>query len=160
DYGFEIAAAKYAGKIGVEAGYTYLYSRITIPTKFMTRQDPADPSSNLVAVTRNETRPLQGQSPHLANASLIYRNDRKGWMSRLTAIYTGKRIYSASGWYGLDYWQRGYVIADASLEKQFGKQIKVFVKASNLFNTVTTVDLPTPNPDFASAAVPGQQSSS
>lgn len=159
DYGFEIAAAKYAGKIGIEAGYTYLYRRITIPTKFMTRQDPADPSSNLISVTRNETRPLQGQSPHLANFGLIYRDDRKGWMARLTAIYTGRRIYSASSWYGLDYWQRGYTVLDASIEKQLGKQIKVFLKASNLFNTVTTVDLLTPNPEFASTFLPGQQSS-
>ena len=158
DYGFEMAATKYFGKFGVQAAYTYTYSSITVQSKFVTRQNPSDPTSNLVTVSRSETRPLQGQSPHLANASLVYNNDRRGWIARLTGIYTGQRISSVSGWYGLDYWQRGYTVIDASLEKRFGSHFKAFLKASNLFNTNTTVDLLTPNPEFASKFIPGQQS--
>ena len=118
----------------------------------------ADPSSDLVTITRDETRPLQGQSPHLASLSLVYRHDRRGWRARLTAVYTGKRIYSTSGWYGLDYWQKGYSFLDASFEKKFGKHIKVFVEANNTFNTITSVDLLVPNPEFVSAFIPGQKS--
>ncbi|HTR28677.1 MAG TPA: TonB-dependent receptor [Puia sp.] len=157
DYGFEFAAVRYFGRLGVQAGYTYTNSRITLSAKFKTRQDPADPSSNLVTVTRMETRPLQGQSPHLANFGLIFRDDHRGWVARVTAIYTGQRIYSASGWYGLDYWQRGYMLVDAGIEKKFGRHFRAFVKAANLFNTITTVDLRMPNPEFASAFIPGQQ---
>jgi hypothetical protein len=158
DYGFEVAAARYIGKMGVQAGYTYIYSQITLPSKFKTRQDPANPSSDLITISKNETRPLQGQSPHLASLSLIYRDDHKGWRGRLTTIYTGRRIYSSSGWYGLDYWQRGSTVLDASLEKRLGRHVKIYLKANNLFNTVTTVDLLTHNPEFASRFIPGQQS--
>jgi outer membrane receptor protein involved in Fe transport len=62
-----------------------------------------------------------------------------------------------SGWYGLDYWQRGYTVLDASVEKTLAHGWRVFVKADNLFNTHMTVDLLKPNPDFASGLVPGQQ---
>ncbi|HXB34745.1 MAG TPA: TonB-dependent receptor [Puia sp.] len=158
DYGFELTASKYFGKFGVQAAYTNTSSSITVQSKFVTRQNPNDPSSNLVIVSRNETRPLQGQSQQLANASFVYNNDRRGWVGRITAIYTGRRIYSASGWYGLDYWERGYALLDASLEKRFGSHFKAFVKAANLFNTITTVDLLTANPEFASGYIPGQQS--
>lgn len=158
DYGLELAATNYFGRIGLQAGYTYTYSHIRIQTKFETRQDPTDPSSDLITVAKSETRPLQGQSAHLANASMVYNDSRHGWLARLTGIYTGRRIYSASGWYGLDYWERGYMVVDASLEKKFGSHLKAFVKAANLFNATTTVDLRTPNPEFASGFVPGQQS--
>jgi hypothetical protein len=155
--GLELAGARYFGKLGLQAGYTYSYSRVTVSTKLVTRQDPDNPASNVVTVSRNESRPLQGQSPQLANVSVVYRDERRGWTGRLTGIYTGRRIYSVSGWYGLDYWQRGSSFVDASLEKRFGSRFRVFVKAANLFNTVTTVDLLTPNPEFASGFIPGQQ---
>ncbi|HEY4208804.1 MAG TPA: TonB-dependent receptor, partial [Puia sp.] len=158
DYGIEFAAAKYVGKIGVQVQYSYVHSRVDVPVKFKTRQDPADPSSDLVTVTKYESRPLQGQSPHLAGFSLMYRDDRKGWRGRVTAVYTGRRIYSASGWLGLDYWQRAYTVLDVSMEKRLGRYTKVFVKVNNLFNTITTVDLRAPNPEYSSAYIPGQQS--
>lgn len=157
DYGAEIAATKYMGRLGVQAQYTYTYSRIVQPTKYQTRADPNDPTSDIVTVTRDESRPLQGQSPHLANLSVLYADPRHGWNMRVSGIYTGRRIYSVSGWYGLDYWQRGYTMLDASVEKTLAHGWRVFVKADNLFNTHMTVDLLKPNPDFASGLVPGQQ---
>jgi outer membrane receptor protein involved in Fe transport len=157
DYGLEFSASKNVGRLGVQAGYTYTYSRIVQPDKYVTRQNPSDPSSDLVTVTRNESRPLQGQSPNLANLSILYQDARHGWNARISGIYTGRRIYSASGWYGLDYWERGYTVIDASVEKKLGRHIRVFAKVNNLFNTVTTVDLMQPNPGFASGSLPGQQ---
>ena len=159
DYGLELSLTKYFGRLGFQAGYTYTYSHITQPAKFKMRKDPADPSSDLVTVTRNEGRPLQGQSPHLANLSLLYQDTHHGWNARLSGIYTGRRIYSVSGWYGLDYWQRAYTVLDASVEKNIGRHIRVFTKANNLLNTITTVDLLKSNPDFASGLIPGQQRS-
>jgi outer membrane receptor protein involved in Fe transport len=157
DYGAELAATRYFGRLGVQAQYTYTYSRIVQPTKYQTRVNPADPTSDIITVTRNESRPLQGQSPDLASLGLIYRDDHHGWLARVTGIYTGKRIYSVSGWWGLDYWQRGYTIFDASVSKELRHGFRVFAKADNLFDTKMTVDLLKANPDFASGLVPGQQ---
>jgi hypothetical protein len=102
---------------------------------------------------------LQGQSPHLANLSLLYQDIRHGWNARVSGIYTGRRIYSVSGWWGLDYWERGYTVLDLGVEKTWGRHVKVFAKASNLFSTITTVDLLKANPSYASALIPGQQRS-
>lgn len=157
DYGAEVAATKYIGRLGIQAQYTYTYSRIVQPTKFQTRADPNDPTSDIITVSRDESRPLQGQSPHLANLSVLYADPHDGWNARVSGIYTGRRIYSVSGWYGLDYWQRGYTVMDASVEKTLAHGWRVFIKADNLFNTHMTVDLLKPNPDFASGLVPGQQ---
>ena len=157
DYGLEVAVTKYFGLFGVQADYTYTYSHITQPVKLQARQDPADPSSDLIPVSRNESRPLQGQSPHLGSLSFLYQDTRKGWNARVSAIYTGRRIYAVSGWYGLDYWQRGYTVLDASVEKRLGRRLRVFAKINNLFNTTTTVDLMKRNPDFATKLLPGQQ---
>jgi outer membrane receptor protein involved in Fe transport len=156
DYGLEISGTKYFGRLGVQAAYTYTYSRIDEPTKFETRQNPNDPSSNMVTINRNESRPLQGQSPDLATLSLLYQDSRHGWNARVGGIYTGRRIYSVSGWWGLDYWERGYTVLDFNVEKTIGRRIRIFVKGANLFNTVTTVDLLQPNPTYASGFVPGQ----
>jgi len=139
DYGVEVGLSHYFGRLGVQANYTYTYSRIVQQAKFKTRQDVNDPSSDIVTVSRSESRPLQGQSPHLASLSLLYQ--QSGWSGRVSAIYTGRRIYSVSGWYGLEYWQRGYTVLDASVEKSIGRRVKVFAKASNLFSVNTTVDL-------------------
>jgi TonB-dependent receptor len=160
DYGLEVSGTKYFGRLGLQAEYTYTYSRIVQPTKFKTRQDPGNSASDLVTVTRNESRPLQGQSPHLANLNVIYQDTRNGWNARLSGIYTGKRIYSVSGWYGLDYWQRAYTVLDASVEKKLGRHTRLFAKVNNLFSTITTVDLLQANPSFTSGLIPGQQRSS
>ncbi|HTI94109.1 MAG TPA: TonB-dependent receptor [Puia sp.] len=157
DYGLELAATKHFGSFGVQANYTYTYSHIMQPAKFKIRRDPADPSSDLITVSRTESRPLQGQSPHLGSLSLLYQDSRKSWNARVSAIYTGRRIYSVSGWYDLDYWQRGYTVLDASVEKRLGQRVRVFAKVNNLFNMTTTVDLMKGNPDFASKLLPGQQ---
>ncbi|HWB92813.1 MAG TPA: TonB-dependent receptor [Puia sp.] len=157
DYGFEVAAARYFGRLGIQAQYTYTYSRIEQPAKYKTRADPDDPTSDIITVTRNESRPLQGQSPHLANLSVVYADPQNGWNMRVSGIYTGRRIYSVSGWYGLDYRQRGYTMLDASIEKTFDHGWRIFLKADNLFDTRMTVDLMKANPDFASGLVPGQQ---
>lgn len=156
DYGLELAVTKYINHFGIQANYTYTWSRVKQPAKYKERQDPNDPSSDLVTVTRIESRPLQGQSPHLANLSLLWNSARDEWSVRLSAIYTGRRIYSVSGWYGLDYWQRAYTVLDASIEKRIGRHLRVFAKATNLFNTTTTVDLLTPNPDPQHDNIPGQ----
>ena len=157
DYGLELSLTHYFGRFGVQAEYTYTYSRIRQGMKFKMRTDPTDPMSSVTTVTRIESRPLQGQSPHLGNLSLLYEDKKKGWNARVSGIYTGRRIYSVSGWYGMNYWQRGYMVLDASLEKRLGRSVRVFGKVNNLFNTTTTVDLMEANPDFVTHQLPSQQ---
>ncbi|MES1249567.1 MAG: TonB-dependent receptor, partial [Chitinophaga rupis] len=159
DYGWELSCTKYFGKWGFQAEYTYTWSRIIQATKFKTRSDPSNTASDIITVTKNESRPLQGQSPHLANLSLLFQDQHSGWNARVSGIYTGRRIYSVSGWYGLDYWQRGCTMLDASVEKRIGKHTRLFAKVNNLFNTFTTVDLLTNNPGFSSKLIPGQERS-
>lgn len=142
DYGAEIAATKHFGRWGVQGQYTFTWSRLVQATKLVVREVAGDPSSDLVTVTENESRPLQGQSAHLASGTVSYKDDHRGWSAWVSAIYTGRRIYSVSGWYGLDYWQRGYTVLDAAVDKTIGKHLKVFAKVNNLFNTVTTAELP------------------
>jgi hypothetical protein len=157
-YGFEFAGEKYFGKIGLQGSYTYTYSRITQATKFKTREDPANTASNIITITKYQSRPLQGQSAHLANFGVLYKDNHSGLTARMSAIYTGRRIYSSSGWYGLDYWQRGYWIIDGSIDKKLGSRFKMYVKSNNIFNTRTIVELLQSNPSYASALIPGQQS--
>lgn len=159
-FGFEFSGTKYFGKMGIQASYTYSYSLIEQAAKFKTRENPANTNSNIITVTKNEIRPLQGQSPHLANLGIIYKDPRIGITARTSAIYTGKRIFSSSGWFGLDYWQRGYWLIDAYLEKKLAKNCKIFFKANNIFNTSTVVDLLKTNSSFISAYIPAQESSS
>ena len=159
-YGLEFSGTKYFGKIGLQASYTFTYSRIEQATKLKMRENPSNPASNIITITKNEIRPLQGQSPHLANLGILYKHPGSGLTARVSAIYTGKRIYSSSGWYGLDYWQRGYWIMDAYIDKKIAKTCKLYIKASNLFNTLTAVDLLKTNPSFATANIPSQESSS
>ena len=157
-YGFEFNGEKYFGKIGLQAGYTYNYSRITQATKYKTRENPSNTSSDIVTVTKYQSRPLQGQSAHLANIGVLYKDNNLGLTARMSAIYTGRRIYSSSGWYGLDYWQKGYWIIDASIDKKLGSRFKLYLKANNIFDTHTIVELLQSNPSNTSALIPGQQS--
>jgi hypothetical protein len=140
DYGFELGFTKMVGRFSVLGNYTFASSSIHLTTKYKTREHPNDPGSDIVTVSKNETRALEGQSKHLANLSLMYRS-LHGFSAQVSAVYTGKRIYAASGWYGLDYWQRAQTWLDASLEKKLGHKFSVFVKASNLLHTGTVIDI-------------------
>ena len=47
-------------------------------------------------------------------------------------VYTGKNIFLVSGWYGLDYWQRGRALLNISLNKKTGKYFNLFIKVDNI----------------------------
>jgi outer membrane receptor for ferrienterochelin and colicin len=157
--GLEFSGTKYFGKIGIQASYTFTYSRIEQASKFKTRENPGNTASNIITISKNEIRPLQGQSPHLANLGIIYKDPKIGITARTSAIYTGRRIFSSSGWYGLDYWQRGYWLLDAYIEKKIAKSCKIYIKANNIFNTSLIVDLLKTNPSFMSGNIPAQENS-
>lgn len=139
NYGFDISIVKRFGNVSVAANYTFTSSHITQSKKYKQRENPQDPSSNIITVTRMQQRSLQGQSQNVANINLSYRIPRYGWNLQLTGIYTGKRIEDVSGWYNLDDWQKGYTLLNFSMEKTFHHHWRAFARVSNLLNAGTTV---------------------
>ncbi|RZM22270.1 MAG: TonB-dependent receptor [Pedobacter sp.] len=134
NYGLEADYIKFFNKIGLKANYTYTHSRITTP-KTSRRINPT--TGNIEAFQVDQTRPLFGQSEHIGNLSLLYKDTKHGWDLQLAGAYTGERINTISQFLNNDLWQKGFVQMDASAEKRFKSGVSVFVKANNLLNTPT-----------------------
>ncbi|MDR6193460.1 TonB-dependent receptor domain-containing protein [Siphonobacter sp. SORGH_AS_0500] len=127
--GLELDYIKYFSKWGIKANYTYTLSRITSAKFIRTRDENGD----LVPMYVNQTRPLYGQSAHIGNLTVLYRND--GWDAQVAGSYTGERINTVSQFLNNDLWQKAFIQMDASLEKAMGHRWVVFAKANNLLNT-------------------------
>jgi len=144
NYGAELDYIKYFNKIGIKANYTYTHSRITTP-KTSRRIDPT--TGDIEAFSVDQSRPLYGQSEHIANLSLLYKDTNKGWDLQLAGAYTGPRINTVSQFLNNDLWQQGFIQMDASAEKRLKKGITVFVKAGNILNTPTKLFIKGTNPE-------------
>jgi len=144
NYGAEIDYIKFFNKIGVKANYTYTHSRITTPkTSRRINATTGDIEPFLV----DQSRPLYGQSAHIGNLSLLYKNTKNGVEAQLAAAYTGERINTVSQFLNNDLWQKGFVQMDLSAEKRFRSGISVFVKANNLLNTPTKLFIKGTDPE-------------
>jgi TonB-dependent receptor len=143
NYGLELDYIKFFNKIGVKANYTYTHSRITTPkTARRINATTGDQEAYLV----DQTRPLYGQSEHIANLSLLYKDTKNGWDIQLAGGYTGPRINTVSQFLNNDLWQAGFLQMDASAEKRFKGGISVFVKANNILNTAAKLYIKGVNP--------------
>lgn len=131
NYGLEIDAIKYFRQWGIKGNYTYTNSSITTAKSKRIRNTQGD----LETITVNQTRPLYGQSAHVANLSLLYKDARRGWDAQLAASYTGERINTVSQFVDNDLWQKTFIQMDASLEKRLPGGFILFAKANNLLNT-------------------------
>ena len=131
NYGIEIDYIRYFKMFGVKANYTYTHSQITTPKSKRIRNESGD----LETINVDQSRPLYGQSAHVANLSLLYKNTKQGMDAQLAAGYTGDRINTVSQFLDNDLWQKGFVQMDASVEKTFSNGLGIFVKANNLLNT-------------------------
>ena len=140
NYGAELVLAKYYKKFGVVGNYTYTKSSITTTKRTI--------GANGVPGTQEATRPLQGQSKHIANLSLVFKHPKQGVDMRISWVYTGERINIVSAYYGLDYWQRPTSQLDFSGEKKLSKRLVVYVKATNLLNSSTIVEIRSALPDY------------
>jgi len=141
NYGFEAVFTKYFGSFGVSANYTYTHSRVTNDSMLYTyRNDAGIVSSKYVS----ETRPLQGQSDHMGNLSLLYKGSRVGLDLQVAFTYTGERISLVSPYAGLHYWQQPYAGLDISFEKRIVRHLSFYGKMNNLTNTPTTSSLHMP----------------
>lgn len=144
NYGAEVDYIKYFSKIGLKANYTYTHSRInTIKTTRVINSTTGDTEPANV----NQERPLYGQSAHIANLSLFFKDTKKGWDVQVAGAYTGPRINTVSQFLNNDLWQEGFVQMDASAEKRFKGGISVFVKANNILNTPTKLFIKGTNPE-------------
>ncbi|RNL53427.1 TonB-dependent receptor [Pedobacter jejuensis] len=144
NYGAEVDYIKYFSKIGVKANYTYTHSRITTP-KTTRVINPA--TGDIQAVSVDQERPLYGQSEHIANVSLLFKDTKKGWDAQVAGAYTGPRINTVSQFLNNDLWQEGFIQMDASAEKRFKGGISVFIKANNILNTPTKLFIKGTNPE-------------
>ena len=150
NYGAELDFIKYFNKVGVKINYTYTHSRITTTKSKRIR----DENGNLKTIAVNETRPLYGQSTHIGNISLLYKDTKKRWDAQLALQYTGERVNSVSQFVGNDLWQKPFIQMDASIEKKFKSGLGIFAKSNNLLNTPMIVYLK--NASSKNSQVPAQ----
>lgn len=142
NYGLEVVATKYFGNFGISANYTYTSSEITTD-KLLYDKVPGSVDNQHTTVS--QTRPLQGQSKHIANASLLYNGKHNGFKAQLSGVYTGRRIIQVSPYLDLDYWQEPVFSLDFSAEKAIGKYFVIFVKMANLLDSPLRVNINKPN---------------
>jgi len=137
NYGLELSFIKFMGVYGVSGNYTYTHSSITTSKLFYNKSFIAEPTT--------QTRPLQGQSPHIGNLSFLYKNAKLGLDMQLAAVYTGKKITYLSPYKDLDYWQKAMTMIDFSIEKKVKKYFTIYCKVNNLLNTPVIVEILQPN---------------
>jgi len=135
--GFEFDYTKYIREFGVRFFYTYTNSTITTDKLYRFR----DEEGNLTSRTEQQTRPLQGQSAHIANLSFLYKNTKSGTDVQLSTVYTGRRIIGVSPYLDNDLWQRAFVQMDLSIEQRIKPGIVVYVKVNNLLNSPMRADI-------------------
>ena len=154
NYGAELQFIRYLRHWGLNGNYTYTHSTITTTKRVYYR------SANNQFVTASEgqptleyptaptqTRPLQGQSDHIANLALLYRDETHGLHAQLAGVYTGRRINIVSPYKDLDQWQRATTQLDFSAEQRLPGGFTVFGKVTNLLNTPIIVEImQAPNP--------------
>jgi outer membrane receptor protein involved in Fe transport len=148
NYGLEIDYIKFVHKFGIKVNYTYTHSRITTPKSSRVRDENGD----LKPVFVDQTRPLYGQSEHIANISLLYKGGKNGFDAQLAAAYTGPRINTVSQFLDNDLWQQGFIQMDLSAEKKFKNNLSIFIKGGNLLNTPLKLFIKGTNPNNANIA--------
>jgi len=142
NYGLELDFIKYFQRVGIKANYTYTNSSIT--TQKIIRERDTD--GNLFSKNILQTRPLYGQSAHVGNITLLYKDTKSGWDAQIAASYTGERINTVSQFLDNDLWQEAFIQMDASVEKSFNNKWTIFAKANNLLDTPLRVIIKNTNP--------------
>ena len=150
NYGAEFVVTRYFHYFGVSANYTYTHSSITVPSSYV----GLDSGGHQKTYAVTETRPLQGQAAHIGNLALLYKNPKLGLDANLSLQYTGRHITIASGFEGLDYWQKATTFLDFSCEKRIVKRVFIYAKVQNLLNSKTTVEINQSNKPFTNPSDP------
>ncbi len=162
NFGGEVVFTKYLGHWGMTGNYTYTHSAITTTKRVYYRAangslataDVGQPTAEY-PTPPTQTRPLQGQSDHIANLALLYKNPTAGFDAQLATVYTGRRINIVSPYRDLDQWQRATAQLDFSAEQRLPGHVTLFVKVTNLLNTPTLLEIPRSN-NLYGQDLPGQ----
>ena len=162
NYGAELVVIKYVRNWGMSGNYTYTHSAITTPKRVYYRSatgnlvnaGPDEPTLEYPS-SPTQTRPLQGQSDHIANLSLLYRSERLGFNGQLATVFTGRRINIVSPYKDLDQWQRATTQLDVSAEQRLPGHLVLFAKVTNLLNTPIILEV-LQAPDPALLTLPAQ----
>lgn len=150
NYGAEFVFTKYFHYFGVSANYTYTHSSITVPSNIVGID--SNHQQKLYSVT--ETRPQQGQAANIGNLALLYKNPKLGFDANLSLQYTGRYVSLASGFQGLDYWQKATTFLDFACDKQIVKHLFVYAKVQNILNSKTIVEINESNSQFTNIKNP------
>jgi outer membrane receptor protein involved in Fe transport len=137
NFGLEVDYTRYFRNWGIRAFYTFTESRIETDKIFRFRND----SGSFTSREQKQVRPLQGQSRHIANASLLYKNGRSGTDAQVSMVYTGDRISSVSPYYENDIWQRAFTQLDLSFDQRLTRNVTFYAKITNLLNTPLRADI-------------------
>lgn len=121
--GAEASFTQYWGRFGVTGNYTYTHSTIS-SWQLTPQHDSVRPS-----------RPMQGQTEHIVNVSLLYKDTKHGAFAQLAYGYIGNTLASTGQTAGADFVQRPQNNLSFSCEKDMGKHFTVFAKMNNLLNT-------------------------
>ncbi len=135
NYGFEADITRYFNALGLRANYTFTNSEITTSKIRRFQKTDAAGNTSLTQEQVSQTRPLQGQSKHIANLSILYKNSKQGIDAQLAMVYTGGRINTVSPFLDNDIWQKGFVQMDFSAEVRLTRQFFAFTKINNILNT-------------------------
>lgn len=113
----------------LQATYTWTHSAITADKILFNKE-----TGKTLLVP--ETRPLQGQSEHVANIALAFDNKSgSGTFAQISLVFTGRRISHVSLYKDLNDYQLDYPILDASFEQEIGNGFSTFLYLNNLLNT-------------------------
>lgn len=140
NYGAELDITKYFRWFGIRANYTFTQSTITTAkTKYYST------STGTTETKVDQSRPLQGQSAHVANLSLLFKDDNKlGLNAQLAMGYTSRRINTVSQFLDNDIWQKGFAQMDFSVEKRLSKRWYLYAKVNNILNTPYQLEIRQP----------------
>ncbi len=131
NFGIELVFRKYFGSFGVSGNYTFTNSVVNATKLYVYLTSNNSTQFSNVA----DRRPLQGQSAHIGNFSLLYKSAKNKIDGQLALVYTGERINTLSQYKGFDNWEKPTINLDFSAQKEFGKHYIIYVKANNLLNT-------------------------
>ena len=127
NFGFELVGTKYFGNFGVSCNYTFTSSRMDYPKNFYPSPD--------VVEKRIEIIPLVGQSPHIINAAVNYRDLSHGFKCQLVYTMQGENLKRIESDYGADTYQRTFHDLGATAEKTLFKNVLLYAKVNNLLNS-------------------------
>jgi hypothetical protein len=146
--GIEMDYTKYIKNFGIRLNYTFTLSKIESIKRtwgVITADNIGDLSDSQTDLGIGDStfinviqeRPLQGQSMHIGNLSLLYKNKKQGINGQLAMVYTGERIAVVAPGLNDDFWQKAFTQLDFSFEKAFGKEQRfvAFVKINNILDT-------------------------